>query len=123
MNIVNSEKNSFNMLIFVLLYITILGCKSNLHCHSDIMYRNGSPAMNRCDMLQKECTKDVCLLDATNGYINGHSNNVNEVGMLYCLPGYVNNINNYTQINVTWYASIYISEVLGGVTINLYAIR
>ena len=89
--------------MFLLLYITILGCKSNLHCNSDLMHRNGSPDMHRCDILRKECTKDVCLLDVPNGHINGNRNNVGDVGMLSCLPGFVNNINNYTQTNVTWY--------------------
>ena len=66
-------------------------------------YLKSFPAESMCDLVSQTCVSEKCNIDVANGYIVGESNNVGDNTTLTCLPGFVNNIDNSSRIDVSWY--------------------
>ena len=83
-------------------------------------------------MVSQTCVSGKCNIDVANGYIVGESNDVGDNTTLMCLPGFVNNIDNSSRIDVSWYEnremkmifkSIYYNYDILGITFVLLYIK
>ena len=60
---------------------------------------------NSCDLISQTCVPDICHVDVANGYIVDKPNNVGDNNTLVCFPGFLDNINNSSRVNVSCHSS------------------